>query len=98
MKLLLLIFSVLVVAGGLLLLYFTPGKFPYYPFEEISEGHLVRVPDERVPQVLDKVEAVLKEEKIPFQRKDSRTLYFDISKRAPRMIHEIERRAGLRKT
>ncbi len=48
MKLLLLIFSVLVVAGGLLLLYFTPGKFPYYPFEEISEGHLVRVPDERV--------------------------------------------------
>ena len=96
MKIALLLLVALVAVGALLLLYYTPGKFPYYPFEEVAGGHLVKVPDARVPEALDQVEAVLKEEKIPFQRMDARTLYFDVSK-DPRKLHEIERRAGLRK-
>src|SRR5687768_13107850 len=97
MKLILLLGIGIVVCVVLLLLYFTPAKLPFYAFEEIAPGHMVRIPDARVPEALDRIEAVLKEDKIPYRRVDPRTLYFDVSKKPQKLI-EIERRAGLRKS
>ncbi len=82
---------------GLLVLYLTPAKLPYYAFEETAPGLMTRVPAPRVPQALDRVEAVLKQDKIPYRRVNARTLYFDVSTDLGKLI-EIERRAGLRKS
>jgi hypothetical protein len=97
MKLVVIISTVVAVCAVLLILYYTPAKLPFYPFEETSPGLMVRVPNARVPEALDRVEAVLREQKIPYRRVDARTLYFDLSKE-PMKVIEIERRAGLRKT
>ena len=93
---LVILFGFTVLSGVALyfLLYYDNGN--YYPTREVSEGRFEMITDDRLRAVLDRVEAVLKIEKIPYRRVDARTLR--IKPKLPRnKLDEIERLAGLRR-
>jgi hypothetical protein len=81
MKVVVIISSVVAVCAALLILYYTPAKLPFYPFEETSPGLMMRVPDTHVPEALDRVEAVLRDDKIPY-RESMRAPFTSISRKS----------------
>ena len=86
----------LILAGFVLSVLWTPGTIPYFPVERTPDGKLEPIVDERLPLLLDKIEVVLKREKIEYTRIGPSVLNIPTSKYPSKArMAELEKQAGL---
>jgi hypothetical protein len=92
-----LIIAAVVLAGVALLvvLNYAPTPAYYLPMEPMPDGSGRRIPDDRLPPMIDKLEVVLKQEGIRYRREGPARLYFKTPP-APAQLREWEVKAGIR--